>query len=111
MKGKQVLNTKKLYSILLGLACSFGVSAQTDNCAIPGWPGCSAQDFNRAMQEQQMRNLMEEQVRQQRRSNQLIQEQNRLIEQQMLIPQQVLPNYEQLRMQRCLTMPLGTPGC
>lgn len=105
------MKTRLMWTVLPLLLYAFEVTAQTDNCAIPGWPGCTVQDFNRAMQEQQMRNLLEEQVRQQRRSNQLLQEQNRLIEQQMWMPQQVAPSYEQLRMQKCLTMPLLTPGC
>lgn len=105
------MRSKLICIVLPVIFYSISSSAQINNCSIPGWPGCSAEDFNRAMQEQHMRNLLEEQVRQQRRANQLMQEQNNLIEQQMLMPQQVVPNYQQLRMQRCLTMPLGTPGC
>jgi len=86
--------------------------AQINNCSIPGYPGCTIEDFNQAMREKRQMDLMEQQVREQRRSNQLMQEQNQLL-QQMQNSQPVMPQnyYQQQRMQRCLTMPLGTPGC
>ena len=88
------------------------------NCAIPGWPGCTNEDFQNAMQRQQQLNLQQQQLRELQRANQLTQQ---LIEQQrqqqldnMLWQQPIVTPqnyYEQQRQMKCLTMPLGTRGC
>jgi len=88
------------------------------NCAIPGWPGCTDEDFQNAMQRQQQLNLQQQQLRELQRANQLTQQ---LIEQQrqqqlnnmlwqepLIVPQNY---YDQQRQMKCLTMPLGTRGC
>lgn len=93
--------------ILITLWFLLHTLAQAD-CSIPGWPGCTMEDFNNALRARQQQNLMEQQVRQLQRNNQLLQEQNQILEQMRTAPPM---SYDQLRMQRCLTMPLGTPGC
>jgi hypothetical protein len=98
-KMKKILASVLVISHQLALA----------NCAIPGWPGCSMEDFNNALRAEQQQNLMEQQVRELQRNNQLLREQNQLLEQIQMAPPAM--SYDQQRMQRCLTMPLRTPGC
>lgn len=96
----------------------FLVGKVSANCAIPGWPGCSDEDFQRAMQLQRQQYIQEQQLRELQRANQLTQQ---LIEQQR---QQQLNNmlwqepiitpqdyYIQQHQIRCLNMPLRTRGC
>jgi len=102
---------KKALIIILITACT-GAAAQTNNCKIPGWPGCSERDFYRALEEERQRALLDNLVRQQRRANELLEEQNSLLMQQNILgPIYGVPDYRELQRQRCMTMPLLTPGC
>lgn len=98
-----------LLTVTGALSC-IQVSAQTDPCAIPGYPGCTSADFNRAMQAQQNQFNYQQQLQLQRRNNELLQEQNNILRQQQFQnnPANI---YQQMNSQRCLSMPLSTPGC
>ena len=87
------------------------VSAQTNPCAIPGYPGCTTADFYRALREQQAQYDYQEQLQIQRRNNELLQQQNNLLRQQQQFQNNPVNIYNQMNGQRCLSMPLGTPGC
>lgn len=97
-----------------GVLSCFQASAQIDNCIVPGYPGCSTADFNRALQAQQAQFDYQQQLELQRRNNELLKEQNRILRDQQF-QQQFQSNpvniYNQLKGQRCLTAPLNTPGC
>lgn len=94
------------------LVFSASAIAQTNNCSIPGFPGCTMEDFNQAIREQRQNDLLLQQLNQQRRANALMEQQNQILQQlqmqNLMVPQN---NYQQQQMQRCLLMPLGTPGC
>lgn len=97
---------------LAGALTCLQVSAQTNPCAIPGYPGCTNADFNRAMREQQYQNDYQEQLQLQRRNNELLRQQNDILRQQQYQNQFDNTNsYQRMQGQRCLSMPLGTPGC
>ena len=101
---------KIFLSILLTIACT-GAAAQTNPCLIPGYPGCSQSDFYSALEAEQARNLLQNQLQQQRRRNELLEEQNELLRGQFPPPIYPTLNYQELQRQRCMTMPLRTPGC
>lgn len=107
-----MINSKRLFLGITILIC-FNSFA---NCLIPGWPGCSAQDFQNALQAQQQLQLQQQQLRELQQANELTRQ---LLEQQK---QQHLQNFIWqepkividpiwVHQQRCLTMPLGTRGC
>jgi hypothetical protein len=75
---------KKLIIMTLLLQV-FGVQAQ-GNCLVPGYPGCTRDDFDRALQMQaqqqqqqqyqmQQQQLQQQQLQEMRRSNQLMEQQ------------------------------------
>ncbi len=105
---------KKIATLLL----LFSMGNVFANCAIPGWPGCTYEDFQNAMQVQQQLNIQQQQLRELQRANQLTQQ---LIEQQeqqqimnMIMQRPIIDPqnyYIQQNQIRCLNMPLRTPGC
>lgn len=106
------MKNKILCIVLPLLLLTFKVSAQTNNCLIPGYPGCTSADFYRALQAQQAQQDYQEQLQLQRRNNELLQQQNNLLRQQQFQNQFDNTNmYQRMQGQRCLSMPLGTPGC
>lgn len=111
--NQSLFNPRFLGIIILtatGALSCLQVSAQTDNCAIPGYPGCTNADFNRALQAERNQFNDQQQRQLQRRNNELLQEQNDILRQQQFQnnPANI---YQQMNGQRCLTLPLGTPGC
>jgi hypothetical protein len=113
---KQVSSSSRLLTGLLVVLLSAlslpQANAQNNPCAIPGYPGCTSADFNRAMQQQQNQNDYQQQLQLQRRNNQLLQEQNDMMRQQQYQNQfDNINRNQQMQGQRCLSMPLGTPGC
>lgn len=103
-----------LFTLLLGVNASA-------NCLIPGWPGCTNEDFQNAIQRQQQINIQQQQLIELQRANQLTQQLieqqrrqqlNQLIWEEPIITPIVPQNYYmQQHQMRCLTMPLGTRGC
>ncbi len=91
-------------------------AAQVNPCLIPGYPGCSVEDFYSALENEKARTLIERNLQEQRRRNQLLEEQNRLLRENFnFLP--IYPRldyqefYREWNRQRCMTMPLRTPGC
>lgn len=102
---------KKTILMIIILVNSGSVIAQINNCIIPGFPGCTEQDFYRALKQQEQQNMQQQYLNEMRRNNQLMQEQLEL-QRQLQLQQQLQPNpYIQQHNQRCLIAPLLTPGC
>lgn len=106
----------KIYFYLIFLFISTTVISQVNNCIVPGYPGCSREDFDRALMEQRQLQIQQRQINMQQQQLQLQQQQlyeaqrnNQILEQQNNFVNPVQP-YNSWQ-QRCLSMPLGTRGC